>query len=126
MPMDWQRVADHQGHATQDAEQDALRKERRAFASHPSRSLFADPWFPSNSFDRSFNAAPVSLPGSSEVKRAKTNQSEVLSFLSLCSMALGPLHYADLTTPDSATSCSSISCDASLILISQSGSFART
>jgi len=83
MPMDWQRVEDHQGHATQDAEQDALRKERRTFASNPSPSLFADPWFPSNSFNRSFNVVPVSLPGSSEVKRGKTNQSEVLFFLSL-------------------------------------------
>ena len=120
--MDWQRVEGHQGHATQDAEHDALRKERRTFPSNPSRSLSAERWFPS----KSFNAAPVSLPGSSEVKRGKTNQSEVLFFLLLRSMAPGPHGYVTLTAADAATLSSSIPCDASRISISHSGSFAGT
>jgi hypothetical protein len=122
MPMDWQRVEGRQGHATQDAEHDALRKERRTSASNPSRSLFTAPWFPVNSF----NAAPGSLPGSSEIKRGKTNQSEVLFFLSLRSMASGPLAHLTLSPVESATLCSSIPCDVSLFSISQSGWFART
>ena len=78
--MDWQRVADHQGHATQDAEQDALRKERRAFASHPSRSLFADPWFPSNSFDRSFNAVRhISMSRNGKIARLPKDLRELVN-----------------------------------------------